>query len=287
MLASDETQRALRHVASSPELLAAIAQQTTGLAEEVAGGGARLRGAARRPGLQRVVRLTSANRATDIRRYRDPRDRARDRRSRDPRPLHVRWSAPSVPRGVARRGVLAPGLARRGLAGGPARRLRRHPPCSLLPGPRRGRHQGCGRSAYAGATPKGESLSITRSLVRLVGLGLLIVPMCAGFVPVLFTERRRGLPYFLAGTVVLYDDTLAKNAADLIAGRDRHTTRGVTHSNGVASARQRRHLRSDISQWRFARSEPHELSDAALTSRAKASSIPSSWRLFGRARGAC
>jgi hypothetical protein len=42
--------------------------------------------------------------------------------------------------------------------------------------------------------------------VRLVGLVLAIVPMFAGFVPVLFAERRRGLPDFLAGTVVLYDD---------------------------------------------------------------------------------
>ena len=57
--------------------------------------------------------------------------------------------------------------------------------------------------------PGGDSLSIGRSLVRLVGLGLAIVPMFAGFVPVLFTERRRGLPDFLAGTVVLYDDTRA------------------------------------------------------------------------------
>ena len=38
VLASDETQRVLRHVASSPELRDAIASQTTGLAEEVAGG---------------------------------------------------------------------------------------------------------------------------------------------------------------------------------------------------------------------------------------------------------
>jgi uncharacterized RDD family membrane protein YckC len=59
--------------------------------------------------------------------------------------------------------------------------------------------------------PAGDSLSIGRSLVRLVGLALAIVPMFAGFVPVLFTERRRGLPDFLTGTVVLYDDTLAKN----------------------------------------------------------------------------
>ena len=54
--------------------------------------------------------------------------------------------------------------------------------------------------------PGGDTPSIARSLVRLVGLVLAIVPLFAGFVPVLFTERRRGLPDFLAGTVVLYDD---------------------------------------------------------------------------------
>jgi uncharacterized RDD family membrane protein YckC len=45
--------------------------------------------------------------------------------------------------------------------------------------------------------------------VRLVGLGLAIVPMFAGFVPVLFTQQRRGLQDFLAGTVVLHDDSRA------------------------------------------------------------------------------
>jgi uncharacterized RDD family membrane protein YckC len=54
--------------------------------------------------------------------------------------------------------------------------------------------------------PGGDAPSLVRSVVRLVGLVLAIVPMFAGFVPVLFTERRRGLPDFLAGTVVLYDD---------------------------------------------------------------------------------
>ena len=53
--------------------------------------------------------------------------------------------------------------------------------------------------------PDGDTLSVGRSLVRLVGLVLAIIPMFAGFIPVLFTERRRGLPDFLAGTVVLYD----------------------------------------------------------------------------------
>ena len=40
----------------------------------------------------------------------------------------------------------------------------------------------------------------------MVGLVLAIVPLFAGFIPVLFTARRRGLPDFLAGTVVVYDD---------------------------------------------------------------------------------
>jgi hypothetical protein len=60
--------------------------------------------------------------------------------------------------------------------------------------------------------PAGKSLSIGRSLVRLVGLALAIVPMFAGFVPVLFTERRRGLQDFLAGSVVLYDDPRAQHS---------------------------------------------------------------------------
>jgi hypothetical protein len=38
VLASDETQRALGHVASSPELRDAITRQTGGLAEEFVGG---------------------------------------------------------------------------------------------------------------------------------------------------------------------------------------------------------------------------------------------------------
>jgi uncharacterized RDD family membrane protein YckC len=48
--------------------------------------------------------------------------------------------------------------------------------------------------------------SLGRSLVRMIGLVLAIVPLFAGFLPVLFTERRRGLPDILAGTVVVYDE---------------------------------------------------------------------------------
>jgi uncharacterized RDD family membrane protein YckC len=50
----------------------------------------------------------------------------------------------------------------------------------------------------------GEPPSVGRSLVRLIGLVLAIVPLFTGFLPVLVDDRRRGLHDFLAGTVVLH-----------------------------------------------------------------------------------
>jgi uncharacterized RDD family membrane protein YckC len=55
---------------------------------------------------------------------------------------------------------------------------------------------------------RGDPPTIVRSLVRFVGLLLAIVPLFAGFLPVLFDERRRGLADYLAGTVVNYEDRL-------------------------------------------------------------------------------
>jgi uncharacterized RDD family membrane protein YckC len=52
----------------------------------------------------------------------------------------------------------------------------------------------------------GSRLSLWRSLVRTVGLGLAIIPCFLGFLPALFDPRRRALPDYLAGTVVVYDD---------------------------------------------------------------------------------
>ncbi len=52
----------------------------------------------------------------------------------------------------------------------------------------------------------GRPPSLGRALIRLVGLLLAIVPLFAGFVPILFDARRRGLHDYLAGTVVLYAD---------------------------------------------------------------------------------
>jgi uncharacterized RDD family membrane protein YckC len=52
-------------------------------------------------------------------------------------------------------------------------------------------------------TTSGGSLSVRRSLVRFVGLILAIAPLFLGFLPVPFDRRRRALPDFLAGTVVV------------------------------------------------------------------------------------
>ena len=54
--------------------------------------------------------------------------------------------------------------------------------------------------------PEGGGLSVGRAIVRAIGLALAILPLFAGFLPALFDERRRALPDFLAGTVVVYDN---------------------------------------------------------------------------------
>ena len=64
-------------------------------------------------------------------------------------------------------------------------------------------------TTLAGARP-----SALRSLARFFGLLLSIAPLFAGFVPVLFSARRRGLADFLAGTVVVYDEPPAAGEPD-------------------------------------------------------------------------
>jgi uncharacterized RDD family membrane protein YckC len=203
VLASDETQLVLRHVASSPELRDAIARQTTGLAEEVVGG---VRASA--------VRLD--DRAERVLR----------------RPLRTERS---VYGGIATRAVaLATDAALAivlymstigivslvaSLVGG----LRPEWLVGALLGlgwllvvgtyfvlfwSAAGQTPGMRLLRLRVLGPGGRPPSIGRSLVRMVGLVLAVVPLFAGFVPVLFTARRRGLPDFLAGTVVLYDDAI-------------------------------------------------------------------------------
>jgi uncharacterized RDD family membrane protein YckC len=54
----------------------------------------------------------------------------------------------------------------------------------------------------------GNRLSLGRAIVRAVGTWLAVVPLFAGYLPVLFDRDRRGLPDFLAGSEVVYDDPI-------------------------------------------------------------------------------
>jgi uncharacterized RDD family membrane protein YckC len=71
--------------------------------------------------------------------------------------------------------------------------------------------------------------TFVRSLVRLVGLVLAIVPFFAGFLPVLFDDRRRALQDFLAGTVVVYADreSLLVRESDAAEGRTAGNAREI------------------------------------------------------------
>jgi uncharacterized RDD family membrane protein YckC len=56
------------------------------------------------------------------------------------------------------------------------------------------------------ARPDGGPPNLGRSVLRLVGLVLAILPLFAGFVPVLIDGRRRALQDYIAGTVVRLED---------------------------------------------------------------------------------
>jgi uncharacterized RDD family membrane protein YckC len=209
VLASDETQRALGHIASSPELRAAITRQTTGLAEEVVGG----------------VRASAA-------RLDDRAEQVVRRPPRAERPIYggIATRALALATDAALTIVIFMSVV--GVAALVASLVGGLRPAWLV-----GALLGSGWMlivgtyfvlfwSAAGQTPAmrllhlrvrgpgGDPPSLGRSLVRLVGLVLAIVPMFAGFIPVLFTERRRGLPDLLAGTVVVYDDTRLKNSEE-------------------------------------------------------------------------
>jgi uncharacterized RDD family membrane protein YckC len=62
-------------------------------------------------------------------------------------------------------------------------------------------------------TADGEPLSAARSVFRLACLTLAAIPLFAGFLPILFDERRRGLHDMLAGTVVVASASPARTPA--------------------------------------------------------------------------
>jgi uncharacterized RDD family membrane protein YckC len=202
VLASDETQLALRHVASSPELRDAIARQTAGLAEEVVGG---VRSSAARldDRAERVVRRpTRAERPV----YAGIATRAIALAADGAVTIVLFMSVVGIAALIASLvGGLRPAwLAGALLASGWTLVVGTY---FVLFWSSAGQTPGMRLLRVRVRGPAGNPPSIGRSLVRLIGLVLAIVPMFAGFIPVLFTERRRALPDFLAGTVVHYDDT--------------------------------------------------------------------------------
>lgn len=200
VLASDETQRVLRHIASSPELRDAIARQTTGLADEVIGGArasaARLDDRAeqlvrRPPRAERPIYAGIATRALAL--------------ASDAALTTVLFmSATGL---VALVASLVGGLRPEWLVGAllASGWLLVAGTYFVLFWSAAGQTPGMRLLRLRVRGPDGSAPSVGRSLVRLIGLVLSIVPLFAGFLPVLFTERRRGLPDLLAGTVVHYD----------------------------------------------------------------------------------
>jgi uncharacterized RDD family membrane protein YckC len=202
VLHSDQMRQAIREVVESPEMRAALTRQTTGLAEELVGG-VRARAVQLDDRLERVVR-------------------------RRPRAAPVPFA------GVATRAValavdaalillifaslaalfalvsslvgtlrpqwlvgviLASGWAL--IAGGYL--VLFWSGAGQTPGMRLLRLRLLGRES--------RPPSLGRAILRAVGTAVAIIPLFAGYLPVLFDKRRRGLPDFLAGTVVVYEDS--------------------------------------------------------------------------------
>jgi uncharacterized RDD family membrane protein YckC len=212
LLRSPEFERALKQVLTSPEVRHALARQSSSLAGEAAA-------AAR----VRAVRLDGSAERTPRRWLR--------------RAPHAREGSGVAYAGVATRGIaLAVDAALAtltflilsalvGLVGSLVGELR---PAWLV-----GLLAGVGWAlvvavyfvgfwATIGQTPgmrlmgvrvrdgAGTPPGVGRSLVRLIGLGLAIIPCFAGFLPALVDDRRRALPDFLAGTVVLYEELVVE-----------------------------------------------------------------------------
>lgn len=204
VLASDEMQRTLHSVASSPELRDAVAHQSAGLAEDVAAG-------------IRTAAVGLDERA----------ERAVGRPQRPEQTVYAgigsRAVALTIDALLALVGVVvASGVV--ALIGSLVGGIRPH----WLVGSLLGAGWVLVTGMYfvlfwsiTGQTPgmslmhlrvrrAGVSrLSTAWAIVRAIGLWLAIIPLFAGFIPALFDKRRRALPDYLAGTVVVYDDAVS------------------------------------------------------------------------------
>jgi uncharacterized RDD family membrane protein YckC len=86
-------------------------------------------------------------------------------------------------------------------------------------------------------TPEGTVLKPTRALVRCGATLLAALPLFAGFVPILFNARRRGLQDHLANTVVIEAEQLSIASARRATMRARYeATRAVPSTAELGQA---------------------------------------------------
>ncbi|HKF13952.1 MAG TPA: RDD family protein [Gaiellaceae bacterium] len=192
-LASEQMRRAIREVVESPELRAALARQTTGLAEELVGS-VRARAVKLDGRLARIAAAPFAGIATRAVAF-----------AIDAAAVILIWA--SISSMVAVISSLVGTLRPAWLVG-----LLLGSGFGLLAGSYfvlfwsvAGQTPGMRLLRLRLLGPSGRSPSVVRSLVRAVATVISIVPLFAGYLPVLFDERRRGLPDLLAGTVVAYE----------------------------------------------------------------------------------
>jgi uncharacterized RDD family membrane protein YckC len=201
VLQSDQMRRAIEEVVAGPEVRAALAKQTTGLAEEL------------------VVGVRSRAVLFD--------DRI-ERRSRAAPPPFAGIATRAVALGIDAGLILVAFASLAALAGLIAALVGGLRPAWLAGVLLAGGWMVLAASYFvlfwsgAGQTPgmrllrlrvragTGSPPSLGRSIVRAVGTVIAIVPFFAGYIPVLFDERRRGLPDFMAGTEVIYDESLGR-----------------------------------------------------------------------------
>jgi uncharacterized RDD family membrane protein YckC len=196
ILASDEMQRVLQSIASSPELRRAVTRQSAGLAEDVVAG----------------VRRSATRLDERI---------ARPEQRRQPvyGGIVTRAAALAVDT-LAALSIFVLGSAVFALIASLVGGVRPHWLAGSLLGAEwilvaggyfvlfwsaAGQTPGMRLMRLRVERPGGGGLSVGRAIVRTIGLALAIIPLFAGFVPALFDERRRALPDYLAGTVVLHD----------------------------------------------------------------------------------
>jgi len=188
---SDEMKRAIGNVASSPEVRHAIARQSVGLVEEVVGGA------------------------------RSAAVRADARVGRHAAPAYAGVATRALALAVDALAVailLAAVTGVVGLVGSLVGGIRPHWLVGTLLGvgvyliatvyfslfwSAAGQTPGMRLMRLRARRADGSGISLPRALVRVVGLALAIIPFFAGFIPVLFDPQRRGLPDYLAGTVVV------------------------------------------------------------------------------------